>query len=111
MEQLFSYGTLQNESVQLETFGRLLVGHPDILLGYELSKIKIIDQKIVETSGETHHPIIKQSNNPQDNIKGVVFEITEIELKNADEYEAEDYKRISVKLKSGKNAWVYIAAT
>jgi gamma-glutamylcyclotransferase (GGCT)/AIG2-like uncharacterized protein YtfP len=111
MEQLFSYGTLQNKSVQLETFGRLLVGHPDILLGYKLSKIKIIDQKIVETSGETHHPIIKQSNNPQDNIKGEVFEITEIELKNADEYEAEDYKRISVKLKSGKNAWVYIAAT
>jgi len=36
MEQLFSYGTLQNVEVQLETFGRELTGSKDHLLGYQL---------------------------------------------------------------------------
>ncbi len=36
VENLFSYGTLQSESVQLETFGRKLEGEPDTLPGYRL---------------------------------------------------------------------------
>lgn len=39
--KLFSYGTLQYESVQLSTFGRKLSGAADSLLGYKLEKIKI----------------------------------------------------------------------
>jgi gamma-glutamylcyclotransferase (GGCT)/AIG2-like uncharacterized protein YtfP len=111
MEYLFSYGTLQTPSVQLETFGRLLTGHPDILSRYQLSMIKIEDQAVVATSGQTHHPIIKFTNNANDIVEGDVFEITETELKQADQYEVDDYKRINVQLDSGKNAWVYIAAT
>lgn len=34
MEKLFSYGTLQLEQVQLDTFGRLLEGQADTLQGY-----------------------------------------------------------------------------
>ena len=109
MENLFSYGTLQNETVQKETFGRLLNGFPDSLEGYNLSMIKIEDQSVVTTSGKTHHPIIKFTNDKTDTIKGMVFKITESELMQADEYEVDEYKRTLVELKSGKNAWVYVS--
>lgn len=36
-ERLFSYGTLQQENVQIATFGRLLNGAPDALVGFKLS--------------------------------------------------------------------------
>jgi gamma-glutamylcyclotransferase (GGCT)/AIG2-like uncharacterized protein YtfP len=111
MENLFSYGTLQNGTVQKETFGRLLNGLPDLLEGYNLSMIKIEDQSVVATSGKTHHPIIQFTDDKTDTIKGMVFEITESELKQADEYEVDEYKRTLVKLKSGKNAWVYVSSS
>jgi hypothetical protein len=36
---LFSYGTLQSSTVQLETFGRELVGYKDKLLNYRLAML------------------------------------------------------------------------
>jgi hypothetical protein len=36
------------------------------------------------------------------------FSITHAELLRADAYEADDYKRVEVRLKSGRQAWVYI---
>ena len=56
MEKLFSYGTLQMENVQKETFGRLLVGAKDVLLGYVLSEVKIKDKAVIEKSGTDIHP-------------------------------------------------------
>jgi hypothetical protein len=38
-----------------------------------------------------------------------VFTISKEELLLADNYETDDYKRIKVKLQSGKEAWVYVA--
>ena len=49
MPLLFSYGTLQQEAVQLSTFGRLLHGHPDQLVGFEQSLLKIDDPEFVAT--------------------------------------------------------------
>ena len=43
MPRLFSYGTLQEERVQLSTFGRRLEGHRDELVGFERSTVKITD--------------------------------------------------------------------
>ena len=40
MPLLFSYGTLQQEDVQLATFGRLLQGQKDELLGFEQSLVR-----------------------------------------------------------------------
>ena len=39
----------------------------------------------------------------------MVFEITVEELLHADKYEPANYKRIKVKLESGKEAWIYVA--
>lgn len=110
MENLFSYGTLQFENVQVETFGRILNGTPDTLAGYKKTMVKIENEKVVATSGEAYHPIISFTNNPDDEIEGMVFEITYEELLHADAYEVDSYKRIAVQLKSGKTAWVYISA-
>ena len=109
-EHLFSYGTLQNTSVQLETFGRELEGDSDQLLGYKLEMVEIKDQGVVELSGETHHPIAILSNNDDDFVSGVVFEITAEELAQSDLYEVSDYKRVMGGFKSGQQAWAYVQA-
>jgi hypothetical protein len=106
---LFSYGTLQKEKVQLELFGRGLQGSADILRGYRTAQIEIKDQAVLAKSEQKYHLIAVPSKDKNDFIKGIVLELTEEELRIADEYETEDYKRISAVLESGKESWVYIA--
>lgn len=107
-EWLFSYGTLQKPKVQLESFGRLLEGHNDQLTGYYLGQLEIKDQAVLATSEQQFHPIAMASSNPSDFIEGMVFQVTESELLNADKYEVDDYQRILAQLNSGKKAWVYV---
>ena len=107
-ELLFSYGTLQLESVQLATFGRRLVGVADALPGFAQSWLQIDDAEVVATSGETHHPIVMFTGNAADSVAGTVFNITHDELLSADAYEVDDYTRIAVTLGSGQTAWVYV---
>lgn len=110
MEQLFSYGTLQMEHVQQDTFGRKLHGVKDILAGYTLSTVKIKDDAVIQTSGTDIHPILKFTGNPADVVEGTVFEITPAELRQADDYEVAEYLRVEANFKSGIKAWVYVCA-
>ncbi|TAJ82928.1 gamma-glutamylcyclotransferase family protein [Reyranella sp.] len=107
---LFSYGTLQQDEVQLATFGRRLEGRADALPGYATSLLEIKDADVIATSGKTHHLLALPTGNPADEIAGVVFKITPEELAAADTYEVSDYKRVAVRLKSGLEAFVYVAA-
>jgi gamma-glutamylcyclotransferase (GGCT)/AIG2-like uncharacterized protein YtfP len=107
---LFSYGTLQTRAVQLANFGRELTGRPDAIPGYARTMVAIRDPEVVRLSGETHHPIVAESHNPADEVAGMVFEITPQELAAADSYEVSNYKRVSVRLRSGVDAWVYVQA-
>ena len=107
---LFSYGTLQLESVQFATFGRRLTGAADGLPGFEQSPVKIEDPAVVATSGKTHHPIVRFTGRESDVVKGTAFEVTAEELQSADSYEVSDYMRVSVTLLSGVRAWVYVDA-
>lgn len=107
---LFSYGTLQNTPVQLETFGRELTGSEDQLLGYKLEMVEIKDQSVVALSGKIHHPIAVASQDKNDFVSGVIFEITPKELEQSDLYEVRDYKRVTGEFKSGQKAWVYVQA-
>ncbi len=111
MEKLFSYGTLQNIEVQLETFGRELVGSEDHLVGYRLELVEITDPAVLEISGERQHPIALATCDARDSIKGMVFEISAEELAHSDEYEVDDYKRVMGKLRSGQQAWVYVSSS
>lgn len=108
-ENLFSYGTLQYEKVQLATFGRKLNGQKDNLPRYRLEKVRITDPSVIATSGEDVHSIIHFSGNPDDQVQGMVFQVSLEELQAADTYEVSDYKRIKVKLSSGHSAWVYVS--
>lgn len=109
-ERLFSYGTLQLDAVQLSTFGRLLEGATDQLPGFEQALVRIEDADVVATSGQTHHPILSYSGNPAHSVAGKVFLITSDELAQADRYEVAAYRRVSVTLASGLQAWVYVDA-
>ncbi|PHM33557.1 UDP-N-acetylmuramate--alanine ligase [Xenorhabdus mauleonii] len=108
---LFSYGTLQLDSVQLSSFGRLLEGHKDAIPGFRKEMLEIKDPEVIQQSGERFHPVVLPSKDPSDEVAGMVFEITENELAAADRYEVSDYERISVLLSSGKYAWVYVKAS
>ncbi len=72
--------------------------------------VKIESQEVVAASGMTHHPIVKFSGSAADRVQGMVFEITDAELERADAYEVDAYKRVSAKLASGRQAWVYVDA-
>ncbi len=109
-ELLFSYGTLQLESVQMATFGRQLAGTTDSLVGYELVPLKIDDQKVVAVSGKAVHTMARFTGLASDVVSGVVFEVKPEEIQHADEYEVPAVKRVAVVLESGVRAWVYIDA-
>jgi gamma-glutamylcyclotransferase (GGCT)/AIG2-like uncharacterized protein YtfP len=109
--RLFSYGTLRDKAVQLANFGRELSGRPDSLPGFRASLIPIRDPAVVQTSGKTHHAIAVRSRDPTDEVAGIVFEISAAELAAADRYEVSDYTRVLLTLKSGVQAWAYVAAT
>lgn len=99
MPLLFSYGNLQQENVQLSTFGRRLQGQRDELPGFEPSLVK------------AGHANARFNGNEASRVPGMVFEITDAELASADEYEAAFvYKRIAAMLASGRRAWVYVHA-
>ena len=104
---LFSYGTLQLADVQVATFGRLLAGEPDALIGFETGVLTIEDPEFVETSGKADHAIVTFTGKPNSRVPGMVFELSDDELASADAYEPAGYTRISTTLASGKQAWVY----
>ena len=107
-ENLFTYGTLQTEEVQLETFGRRLEGHADDLPQYTLRTIEIKDQEFVAKSGTAIHRNLQFTGAASDFVEGTVYSVTREELEQADAYEPEGYKRLLVELKSGAKAWVYV---
>ena len=109
-ERLFSYGTLQTESVQLSTFGRRLSGSRDALVGYRVRMIKIEDQDFVITSGAEYHRSLEFTGSSSDFVEGTVFSLTRQELEQADAYEPEGYERKRVRLQSGTEAWMYLNA-
>jgi gamma-glutamylcyclotransferase (GGCT)/AIG2-like uncharacterized protein YtfP len=108
---LFSYGTLQQENVQLAVFQRRLAGSPDALVGFRRTLFEITDPEVVRTSGKTHHPMATPTGLADDRIDGTVFDISEEELRQADRYETDPaYRRMSARLLSGRIAWVYADA-
>jgi gamma-glutamylcyclotransferase (GGCT)/AIG2-like uncharacterized protein YtfP len=109
-EKLFSYGTLQQEAVQLANFGRKLLGSVDAVVGYRLTSVKITDPLVIATSGLDVHRMLVPSDDPKDQVHGVVFAITPEELRAADSYETSDYRRVNLRLLSGEQAWVYVSA-
>lgn len=109
MPLLFSYGSLQQDEVQLATFGRTLAGEGDLLPGYEPALVRITDPAVAERLKKTHHDNIRNTGDEWSNVQGMAFEVTDEELTRADGYEAQyGYTRIHVTLNSGNPAFVYV---
>jgi gamma-glutamylcyclotransferase (GGCT)/AIG2-like uncharacterized protein YtfP len=111
MPLLFAYGTLQDEAVQRETFGRTLCGDPDELPGFDLSWIEIEDPDFAAAGGRARHAIVRPGGREESRVKGTVFEVTDEELALADAYEPAPYRRVAATLASGRRAWVYSDAS
>ncbi len=97
-EYLFTYGTLQEEEIQLNLFKRKLKGDREVLEGFLLSKNRVYGR----------YPTISRTNNSMDIVEGMAYEVTPSELKKGDTYEGEGYERYKVVLASGKTAWAYM---
>jgi gamma-glutamylcyclotransferase (GGCT)/AIG2-like uncharacterized protein YtfP len=106
-ENLFAYGTLQTEAVQLSLFGRRLDGQEDALPQYRLTIVRIEDQEFVAASGSADHRNLEFTGDPADFVDGTVFTVTKSELEQADAYEPAGYTRTLVQLRSGVKAWIY----
>lgn len=104
MPLLFSYGTLQDPSVQLAVFGRTIEGRHDELVGFGLSQIQMNAER-----GEAHgsYPIVHATGRPTDRVTGTLLDLTEADLLVSDRYESEAYQRVPTVLDSGAEAWVY----
>ena len=109
MPLLFSYGTLQQKDVQVANFGRALSGAKDTLQGYVVGEVEITDQRVIRESGKAIHPILRFTGDLADEVSGTVFDITDADLVQADDYEVDEYIRIFARLKSGKECWIYAA--
>jgi len=107
---IFSYGTLQQRDVQRATYGRLLVGTRDALIGYRLEPLEIDDPDVVRLSGKSVHMIARYSGDASDRIKGTCLHLSDEELAATDRYEVSMYSRSEVELQSGARAFVYVGA-
>jgi hypothetical protein len=87
MPLIFSYGTLQQDDVQMSAFGRLLDGQPDELVGFERSLVEIEDPKERAALNRTHYDNAVFNGEAASRVSGTVFEVTDPELAKADEYE------------------------
>jgi gamma-glutamylcyclotransferase (GGCT)/AIG2-like uncharacterized protein YtfP len=111
MPLLFSYGTLQRDDIQMSTFGRLLTGQRDELVGYYPALVKIDDPALAARLGKSHHNDVAFNGHDASRVAGMAFEITDAELASCDGYEAEFfYGRVVAQLASGREAWVYVHA-
>ena len=107
LANLFSYGTLQTEAVQLSIFGRRLETRPDALLGYRLTTIQVQDQVFLAHSSANQRNL-QYTGNDSDVVEGSVLTLTQEEIEQADAYEPAEYKRVQSRLRSGLDAWVYM---
>jgi hypothetical protein len=87
MPPLFSCDSLQQEDVQLSTFGRRLDGHPDDLPRFEASRVRIDDQPRAARLGRTHHANVTFNGKPESLVARMAFEITQAEIASIDAYE------------------------
>jgi len=107
---LFSYGTLQDDRIQLEIFGRKLSGLKDRLRGFWMGQLQLATGNEPNPDNIQSYPVAIASDQQTDYIEGKVYQLTLEELEQADHYETIAYRRVHVQLESGKFAWVYLSA-
>ena len=108
MPLLFSYGTLRQPEVQTELFGEVVASSPDTLQGWVERNVAILDPEVVRLSGLAVHPALVPGVGPP--IAGLTLELSDAQLSASDRYEVSDYRRVEVRLGSGRRAFAYVSA-
>lgn len=90
---LFSYGTLQEDHIQLMLFGEVLQTQVDSLSGYVTLNDYFGYPRLVEFERGV--------------VYGKVLEIDETEIPLVDRYESEAYERKEIETDKGKQVYVY----
>jgi len=111
MPLLFSYGSLQEDAVQLSVYGRVLHGERDALVHCVREQIAVPPWHKAAIAGITHYANVTFDSDSEDRVEGTVLELTDAELTASDRYEQDaDYVRVMTTLASGRRAWVYVSA-
>jgi gamma-glutamylcyclotransferase (GGCT)/AIG2-like uncharacterized protein YtfP len=111
MPLIFSHGSLQQPDTQVSLYGRVLSGDSDELVDFIRTQIAVPAAHKAAAAGVTHYANVLYVEGSGNRVAGKVFELTDAELTLTDAYEREaEYARISTKLASGRNAWVYVSA-
>ena len=111
MPLMFSYGSLQEEAVQLAVYGRVLRGEADELNGWVRTQLDVPKWHKAALSGTTHYANVERSPQPNSSVAGTALELTDAELAASDAYERDaEYVRVMITLSSGRRAWVYVSA-
>jgi gamma-glutamylcyclotransferase (GGCT)/AIG2-like uncharacterized protein YtfP len=100
-EYLFTYGTLNESTIQEIVFTRILKGSKDRLAGYAISNEKIAGL----------YPTASKSSEQTKYIDGTLYAVSSDDILRADAYEGKAYKRIKITLESGTHAWMYLGKT
>lgn len=95
IERLFTYGTLQEASIQLRLFGRVIEGRAAVMRGYKRAQIRL---------GEVYFVAVPAEN---EEIAGQVLELSPEELHRCDVYEGAAYLRERGHLSDGSLVWIY----
>ena len=90
---LFSYGTLQEDHIQLMLFGQILKTEVDSLSGYVTLNDFFGYPRLVEFERGI--------------VYGKVLEIDETEIPLVDRYESEAYERKEIETDKGKQVYAY----
>jgi gamma-glutamylcyclotransferase (GGCT)/AIG2-like uncharacterized protein YtfP len=108
---IFSYGSLQEEAVQVSIYGRALRGEPDALLHCVREQIEVPPWHKAAAAGVTHYANVVFLHGSDSRVEGTLLELTDAELAASDGYEQDaDYVRVMTTLASGRRAWVYVSA-
>jgi gamma-glutamylcyclotransferase (GGCT)/AIG2-like uncharacterized protein YtfP len=108
---IFSYGSLQEEAVQLSVYGRVLRAEPDEILNCVRERIAVPSRHKAAASGVTHYANVTFTAGSGGRVAGKVLELTETELTLTDDYERDaEYVRVTTILASGRHAWVYVSS-
>jgi len=111
MPLVFSYGSLQQEAVQLAVYGRTLRGEPDALVDWACSLIEVPKGHKAASTGVTHYANVTFARDCGSRVAGTALELTDAELAASDEYEREaEYVRVMATLASGRRAWLYVSS-
>ena len=82
-------------------------GSTDVLKGYRLQEVEISDKAFLAKGEEKKQLTAVETNNEDDEVNGTALELTAAELELTDQYEPQGYRRVKVRLASGKEAWLY----